>query len=93
MTPHPHDAKNMPALLKKLYWLGWYGGTHDLCTITIEGGFEHTLSSRATESWDLVFRVETKEIKNDSGNIILPSLTVRDETFDGAISKILAQLA
>ena len=73
--------------------MGWYGGTHDLCTITIEGGFEHTLSSRATESWDLVFRVETKEIKNDSGKIILPALIVRDETFDGAISKILAQLA
>lgn len=92
MNTHPHSAVRLPELLKCLYQLGWYGGTHDLCTITIEGGFEHNLSGRGSEDWNLITVVRIKELKNDNGAVILPALEVKAEYFDDAIRKVLLAL-
>lgn len=92
MRTHPHSTASMPALLMKLYRLGWYVGTHELCTITVEGGFEHNLSNRATEDWNLIFKVSTKEIKSDSGKVILKACEARAETLEDAVKKVVACL-
>lgn len=92
MKTHPHETKSFQELMVRLYRLAWYAGKHDLCNITIEGGFEHNLSSRATDAWDLVFVVKTKEVTSAEGKVILPALEAKSEVFDDACKEILSRL-
>lgn len=89
MNTHPHSTTALVELMKKLYGLGWYGGTHDLCKITIEGGFEHNLSNRANEAWDLVYVVEVPDLFTSDGKQILKADIQKSEILDDAIKAIL----
>ncbi|MCP4990554.1 MAG: hypothetical protein GY928_32295 [Colwellia sp.] len=90
MKSHPHKTSALIELLKKLYGLGWYGGTHDVCKITIEGGFEHNLTNRANESWGLVFVVEVPDLFTTDKQQILKADIQKAETLDEAIQLIIA---
>jgi hypothetical protein len=80
-------------LLIKLYRLGWYVGTHDLLSITVEGGFEHNLSCRASEDWNLIFVVRTKEIRNaDTNKVILKATENKSEILEDALRACLRDL-
>lgn len=46
----------MKELLNKFMAMGWYGGTLDLITIKLQGGFE-TFTGRASETWEHQFIV------------------------------------
>ena len=93
---HPHSTASIPKLLMKLYHLGWYVGITDLCTITMEGGFEHNLSCRATEDWGIVFKVVTKEVRASSskgeGKVILKATENKAEVLEDAIRMCLRDL-
>lgn len=87
----PYDTAPIIRLLSRMHSLGWYGGTHDLCKITIEGGFEHNLNGRATETWQLVYVVEFPDLTTSDGKILLKADKVKDDTLAGAINKLLAR--
>ena len=54
---NPYDFSGLEKLMQFCYSLGWYGGTLDLLTITMKGGFE-AFSGRASETWEHRFRVQ-----------------------------------
>jgi hypothetical protein len=70
----PKGAHTMSELYKYLLNMGWYGGK-SLVTIIIESCFEGW-SSRATEAWETRVIVDTKEVKNSDGKILVPNMRV-----------------
>ena len=87
-----YDMNSWKSLVLKANQLGWYGGLHDLITLTIEGGFEHNLRSRATESWGTVYVIRTSEVKNSSDTVIWPAIEVKAESLEEASRKALSLL-
>lgn len=53
----PYKLEYLPKLMQFFYSKGWYGGTLDLLTITMKGGFE-AFTGRASETWEHKFFVK-----------------------------------
>jgi len=69
---------------------GWYVGTHDFITITLEGGFE-AFSGKACETWEYRWVIVIHENKE----LEIPALQVKGrvyETIDELAKRVLIKL-
>lgn len=57
----PYEFSGLHGLMQYFYRLGWYGGTLDLLTITMKGGFE-AFTGRASETWEHRWFVKIPDI-------------------------------
>lgn len=81
---------NFNKLLQRARSLGWYGGTHDLLTIIVTGGFE-AFSGRASETWETQVTISTPQVQGETG-IIWPRLQAKAKDLETASKIILDQL-
>lgn len=84
---NPYIFYSLKFLLSYYYNLGNYSGVRELFKISVNGGFE-AFSRRATETWELQFKLTTEEIVLEGGKVI-PAIEVTGETLDEVAYKAL----
>ena len=71
--------KGFKGLIKFYEQLGWYVGTHDLITLTLEGGFE-AFRGKASETWETRYKLHCKKIKCE--NKIIPEINLISDVYE-----------
>lgn len=84
---NPYEYSAMTKLMQRFYAMGWYSGTLDLLTITMQGGFE-AFSGRACETWEHRFVVRNCEIPE----LKIKAHEAHGNTLDEACERLLAVL-
>ena len=88
------DMESLFKLERIINRIGWYGGTHKLLNIYIEGGFE-AFSGRASETWEYRVVIELNELLGDEGQILLPNIKEvgsRWESIEEVAKKVLNKI-
>jgi len=83
----PYEFSALHGLMQYFYRLGWYGGVHDLLTITMKGGFEYH-TNRACESWTHWWFVKIPDIPD----LEFEALEASGETLNDACKNLAKKM-